>query len=358
MFNYQPNSFNKSSLIFRVAVFPIGISFFRLFRHHTNAQICHVITLLGPLQINWRDSLIGPCWLRQVCALVLIGYPAVTPGYISLASNRPALPAVLPLPLGAARQVHHAFDPQQDDVWSPQRRRGTGAGPRLRGKHERRTKSILVVCATVVVVSSPARSPPLQGRVVRRDGVLRSVLRGIFWPFGIVVRPGANGWLGSAWWTQANSFCGFTGACVPRGLVGAGLPAAERGGPRQPRGSQSRTPEPRRPQAPAPGHTPAAVRPAPLAAGRHGLPGFQQHWTVPLPRYVGLEVISFRLNRPTLTYICTRGLLKGEESVTWSIKTLLNTGTQINRPDPTSDGLDLTIGHFLCFKIQRKPTKC
>ncbi|XP_035504760.1 oogenesis-related [Scophthalmus maximus] len=33
-----------------------------------------------------------------------------------------------------------------------------------------------------------------EGRVVRRDGVLRSVLRGIFWPFGIVVRAYRGVW--------------------------------------------------------------------------------------------------------------------------------------------------------------------
>lgn len=32
----------------------------------------------------------------------------------------------------------------------------------------------------------------LQGRVVKRGGVFRSMLRGLFWPFGIVVRAAAN----------------------------------------------------------------------------------------------------------------------------------------------------------------------
>lgn len=35
---------------------------------------------------------------------------------------------------------------------------------------------------------TPVVSTYLQDRVVRRDGVLPSLLRGLFWPFGIVVR--------------------------------------------------------------------------------------------------------------------------------------------------------------------------
>lgn len=79
----------------------------------------------------------------------------------------------------------------------------------------------------------------------------------------------------------------LAGTCIPGGLVGAGLPAAEAHSSGDPRGSQSFTPEPRRPQAPAPGHPPAAEHPAPLGAGRPGLPGVQQHRALPLPRYEG-----------------------------------------------------------------------
>lgn len=74
------------------------------------------------------------------------------------------------------------------------------------------------------------------------------------------------------------------GPDVPRVLVGARLQAAAREGPRLCLGLQPRTPEPRWPQAPAPGHPPAAVCPAPLGAGGPGVPGVQQHWALPLSR--------------------------------------------------------------------------
>lgn len=75
--------------------------------------------------------------------------------------------------------------------------------------------------------------------------------------------------------------------CIPRGLVGAGLPAAKGDSCGHLRGYQSCTPEPLRPQAPAPGHPPAADHPASLVAGRPGLPCVQQHRALPLPRYEG-----------------------------------------------------------------------
>lgn len=81
----------------------------------------------------------------------------------------------------------------------------------------------------------------------------------------------------------------LTGAGIPRVLVGAGLPAATGESPGHPRGYQPRTSEPRRPQAPAQGHPAAAVHPAPVAAGQPGIPGVQQHWALPLTRYVGCD---------------------------------------------------------------------
>lgn len=73
------------------------------------------------------------------------------------------------------------------------------------------------------------------------------------------------------------------GASVPRVLVGAGLQAVTGENQRQSCCHQSCPPEPRRPEAPAPGHAPAAVHPAPLAPRRPGLPRVQQHRTLPLP---------------------------------------------------------------------------
>lgn len=137
------------------------------------------------------------------------------------------------------------------------------------------------MCGTVQV---PVWFAHLQGVVVQRRCVFGSMMRGLFWPFGIVVRTS------SACPNPVGTFFAVltwllpAGARIPRLLVGAGLPAATGEGPGQPRCVQPRAPEPRRPQASAQGDAAAAVHPAPLAAERPGLPGVQQHRPRPLSR--------------------------------------------------------------------------
>lgn len=74
--------------------------------------------------------------------------------------------------------------------------------------------------------------------------------------------------------------------------MGGRFPTASGDGPREPCGFQPYTPQPHRPEAPAPGHPASAVHPAPLGAGRPGLPSVQQHWSLPVPRYLNWTVLK------------------------------------------------------------------
>lgn len=64
--------------------------------------------------------------------------------------------------------------------------RGTARFCYLLGSSRTSRKAVCVF--VLFCFFSPVVSPYLQDRVVRRDGVLPSLLRGLFWPFGIVVR--------------------------------------------------------------------------------------------------------------------------------------------------------------------------
>lgn len=79
------------------------------------------------------------------------------------------------------------FDPKQDVCRISQRQPGAGGNPRQRGNNGRTEAALGRVCVNYLSFLR------FKGNVVARGGVFSSVFRGLFWPFGVVVRVAATG---------------------------------------------------------------------------------------------------------------------------------------------------------------------